>query len=665
MKLSSAAFCVYLSFTKNGVNGFGPSPFISLAHKLSTQLSVHQEENNVASYNNPLSKAHPRDKPRKKTGNLSPSKRRRLEKRPMKNDRSNAIAKGNDPLLSLNINLDYLAKSGRAIHAEELLVKIEKMFESGYYAIRPDNVSYNSVLNAYAMNESEEYDSVKEVQRLLKKMEALSEQGLSAVQPNIVTLNTVCLAFAKNNQPEKAHQLLNDMEELYQSGKKDLGPNTITFNSVICAYAKAKKPQEAEELLKRMMTISRENDGEREDEIKADTIAFNTILHAWAVSNIRGAPLRAQQLLDHMTTLYNAGNEDVKPDVFSYTATLSAWAGATYDPQASDRALEILHLMENQCALGNKDACPNAVTYTAVINCVGKSGKPNAALEAYEILLSMEKRWREGEEDLRPDLITYSSVIDAFARSGEDYAGEKAVELLDYMITLAESGYPQYGPNTQTYCSVISALGKSKMRGNADAANQLLNDMEKMYELGNTDVAPNTIIFNAVIDAWAKSSFRFKALRARDLVDKMETEYQAGNIHYKPDIITYNSVINAGASSFGDQAIKSNAFRIAMDAFKRIQLTDDLKANSVTYSLLLKAIRKLISKEEQRQKMSGKIMEYCIKEGLFNKHIATQLELTCGSKINCLQILKGLGYMGTNPKDLRSFPESWKCNAGR
>ena len=53
-------------------------------------------------------------------------------------------------------------------------MKIEKMFESGYYAIRPDNVSYNSVLNAYAMNESEEYDSVKEVQRLLKKIQISS-----------------------------------------------------------------------------------------------------------------------------------------------------------------------------------------------------------------------------------------------------------------------------------------------------------------------------------------------------------------------------------------------------------------------------------------------------------------------------------------------------------
>ena len=111
------------------------------------------------------------------------------------------------------------------------------------------------------------------------------------------------------------------MEVLYHQGEKDLGPNTMTFNTVICAFARARKPREAEEILKQMMEISRENSDARVEEVKADAIAFNTVLHAWAVSGIRGAPERAQQLLDHMIRLYHAGNEDVKPDVFSYTAT--------------------------------------------------------------------------------------------------------------------------------------------------------------------------------------------------------------------------------------------------------------------------------------------------------------------------------------------------------
>ena len=161
-------------------------------------------ESSSSSYENPLVQANPRDKPRrsKKTN----SKRRRLEKVTPLQSRAMAIAKGRDPLLSLNMNLDYLAKSGRAAHAEELLVKIEKLFAEGYYAIRPDSVSYNSVLNAYMLNsDSPEYDSIQEVQRLLARMKRLSEdEGLKSVQPNIVTLNTVIGTFAKNGEAEKA-----------------------------------------------------------------------------------------------------------------------------------------------------------------------------------------------------------------------------------------------------------------------------------------------------------------------------------------------------------------------------------------------------------------------------------------------------------------------------
>ena len=112
---------------------------------LMTVQYVHPEEELSSSsssssspstaYSSPLNQAHPRDKPRRKQGQNS--KRRRHNKRPA-TPRSNAIAKGRDPLISLNMNLDHLAKSGRAVHSEELLIKIEKLFLEGYYAIRPD-----------------------------------------------------------------------------------------------------------------------------------------------------------------------------------------------------------------------------------------------------------------------------------------------------------------------------------------------------------------------------------------------------------------------------------------------------------------------------------------------------------------------------------------------
>lgn len=366
-----------------------------------------------------------------------------------------------------------------------------------------------------------------------------------------------------------------------------------------------------------------------------------------------------------MVKLYNAGNQDVKPDVFSYTSTIAAHAQDQKDPRASDRALELLHKMENQCALGAEDMCPNTVAYTAVINALAKSGKSGAAVQGYDILMEMEKAYASGNDDLKPDLICYSSVIDAFAKSGEECAGEKALELLDRMMNLAEEGHHDLAPNSQVYCSVISALGKSRARGAADTAEQLLYDMELMFVSGNDEVQPNTIVFNSCIDAWAKSSFVFKADKANGLLTRMEEAVSDGNIFYTPDIITYNTVISAGANSFGDANIKGKAFKIALDAYKKVQLSQDVQPTTRTYALLFKAIRKLIDSQHPKESMAKKILEYCLRDGLLNSHILSQLNLIYSNPDKLLTVFKSFGYDGGDSVDIRRTPGQWRCNANR
>lgn len=275
----------------------------------------------------------------------------------------------------------------------------------------------------------------------------------------------------------------------------------------------------------------------------------------------------------------------------------------------------------------------------------------------------MERQYRAGNDDVKPDSICYSSVIDAYARSGESYAGVKAVELLDHMISLSELGHHDVRPNTRTYCSVITALGRSQVQGAADTAERLLNDMEKMYYLyGNSDVACNTIVFNAVIDAWSRSSFVFKAEKANALLQRMTEEFVEGNIMYKPDIISYNSVISAAANSFGDRNVKNKAFRIALETFKNIQLSKDLSPTSRTYFLFIKAVRKLTVKNETREKILKKAVEYCCRDQMMNKHILTQLELACRSKEDFHTMMSEFGPV-TIPISVETIPSEWKSHA--
>ena len=252
------------------------------------------------------------------------------------------------------------------------------------------------------------------------------------------------------------------------------------------------------------------------------------------------------------------------------------------------------------------------------------------------------------------------------AKNEEESSGQRALELLNHMTTLAEMGHEDIEPNSQVYLSVITALGRCKSRGSADTAQKLLNEMERCFALGNKLVAPSSYHFNAVIHAWALSSFVFKADRAYTLLKRMEEESNKGNQNYNPDIITYNNVILAAANSFGDADVKSKAFRIALTAFKTIQASSDFQQTSRTYSIFLKAIRKLYKPGKERDTITRKILQYCCRDGLVNQYVLQQAELTCSSEKVLRDIFSQIGSSDNdNAIELKRLPLEWKANASQ
>ena len=169
------------------------SPSPSLSKDVPRKNTTEKPKNGKLNINNS------RQKDKKGNAKLTRRKRRRYKN----STRERSIAKGRDPIISLNMNLDYLAKSGQrgaAHRAEELLLRIEALYSEGYYQVKPDSVSYNSVMNAYAISTDVD-DSPKEVERLLKRMENLSHLGDETVKPTIVSFNTgkrnyyICVSF--------------------------------------------------------------------------------------------------------------------------------------------------------------------------------------------------------------------------------------------------------------------------------------------------------------------------------------------------------------------------------------------------------------------------------------------------------------------------------------
>lgn len=54
--------------------------------------------------------------------------------------------------------------------------------------------------------------------------------------------------------------------------------------------------------------------------LKPDAFTFTAVIDAWAKSGHRGAAARADQLLDKMESRYLAGDADLRPNTFTYNA---------------------------------------------------------------------------------------------------------------------------------------------------------------------------------------------------------------------------------------------------------------------------------------------------------------------------------------------------------
>jgi pentatricopeptide repeat protein len=595
--------------------------------------------------------------------------------------KAESLERGNHPLISLNMNLDSMAQSGAASRAQELLERIEALYQEGYYAVSPDIVSYNSVLKGWVKRNSPE-KALELLQSLEQKQDNNNYNSDSSanIQANVVSYNTVIYAFSQNGMYREAEQILREMQE--HGREKGIIPDTVSWNSLLYAYANSNEldaPPKAEALLREMMTD--------ENEAHVDTTSFNTVLHAWAQSNQERAPCRAQELLEHMENLFSAGNTKVRPDVYSYTTVIQSWVsrlkdrrrrrdgksrGSHFDKgqrgalnsntDAAQAAKTLLKKMEKQ------KLQPNKVTYTSVMAALCWSGRPQ---EAHELLLDLLKRFEQQQEIVgesssvcsmivKPDTIAFSAVMDGWVKNSHNFpeASDRVMELLQIMKHWEAHGHEDMGPNSRTYTSVLSALAKSRTWEACVEAKQLLQEIP--------DGGATRYHYNAVLDCYAKSPRADKARHAKALLEEMTAANGAGT-KVKPDLISYNSVLSACAGSFGSAELKKESLAIAMTVFKHICQSNDIDPAPYTFAVMLKVLRKLVADAETRYNLIGKTFLLCCKHGMLNAGVWQQVQRSIPNDAAGEALWKqllGEELSRSNTRlQLSDLPDEWKCNA--
>ncbi len=318
---------------------------------------------------------------------------------------------------------------------------LERYEATGDPDVRPDDVTFNTVMHAIAndIGNGDRADAPRRAMRLLERMEAMYESGSffkggkGGAKPDIISYNSVLNAFAKCGGPRsarRAEEMLDELEDSYDksrdgmegggrsslssSSMRNVCPDVYSYNIVISAWANCGQADRAVALLDRMAHRTKEGKAR----LIPDATTYNSVLHAWSQSSDRNAPVKALGLLEIMLRLHEAGggvgddDEDEDDDI---------------DPHSS-------------AAAANNDI-PDVTSFSTVINAFAKSRYPRKARQARDLLRRMNRLHEHGSsggggrkkrknEALRPSIYVYAAVLNACAyTSGTNEEKDEALRI--------------------------------------------------------------------------------------------------------------------------------------------------------------------------------------------------------------------------------------------
>jgi hypothetical protein len=361
----------------------------------------------------------------------------------MNNNSNNIHIKDDDSLgvittKTYNILLDAWSQSreeGSAERAEQILSEMETLYlVSGDEDLRPNESSYNACIKAHVKNGSSNNnnrnsngaDSVNKAQAILDRMAAAN------VTPNRRSYNLLLYALANSSfvdAAKRADSILCKMLAAYRQGDENVKPDINSYNQVIASWARGKvsgfeyrMQSVLDKLLRDSVSMKIQPNGD----------TFNAVMGGWLKSNKPEAQERIEDVLQKMQTSFANGNEDAKPDRVSINTVIVAFCKNGGDSStAVERAMEMRDSMESEYSIK-----PDTVTNNILVDSWCKSRRPDAPERVVEMLDVMERDYKKGQGRVKPDSYTYSSVIDSYTKCSRVDAGERAEEILERMRDL-------------------------------------------------------------------------------------------------------------------------------------------------------------------------------------------------------------------------------------
>eukprot|EP00536_Pseudo-nitzschia_multiseries_P010924 jgi/Psemu1/289375/fgenesh1_pg.351_\ len=383
--------------------------------------------------------------------------------------------------------------------------------------IRPNNVSYNSAINAWAKcgsNRSSggKWDVVEAANRVELLLGHMRRHGYELTPE---TVGSAMEAYAGAPNPgRKVQGLLDELETMYSEGELSFSPPKVCYLMAIRAWGRTRSvgAERAEFLVQRMTELSsRDNDnddgGSRSD-LEPCVVVYTALLSAWAVSDAADAPERALRVFRemHRRASSSSGQSVASPNTISLNALLEAFCNHDRAEEARSLLVRVKHKVQ-----------PNSRSYHILLKGYAESKDPRAVEAAEELLRELESDYRNGAGGgIKPTAALYSQLLVAWGNSTRHDGAFRAEEIFWSMLRQDDDRI-SVRPDTTTLNCVLRAWSKSFEGGNAERAEAFLRKVQTEHSEDGLTADP--VSYRHLIYAWAHSRRKQAPQRAEEHLD--------------------------------------------------------------------------------------------------------------------------------------------------
>ena len=447
------------------------------------------------------------------------------------------FANGNDQarpdILTYNVLLHAWASSERqyaVAKAESILQELKDLESRGETWARPNKITYSSVMTVLTRCGQDSLQTARRVQALFDELQAAYETtGDPQLRPAGYNYSGVIQAWAHAKRPDKAEEMIKAMIEDYLNGNESAVPTTLLLNQVLFGYEQARRKDShirAFDLVGSMMDLHRMHNWD----IKPDASSANLLLATW---DAVAGPAATEEVFRKLQAISDADFLDSK----AYRAVMTAWARSK-TKDAAARVESIFREMRDLYIRGNAKLAPGAADYTPRLTVYGRDRQLAKAEAAFNEMIGY---WKAGDDRFRPTPVQYAAMLNVYKDLG---SAKRALTLLDQMIDGATNGRnPGSEPNDHAYGAVILAIRKSTRSDRYEQARRVVDRMIQRAVDGYFARGPSEVPFCNLISILNGSRDPNAGLEAEKVLREMDKLVRDHGMNCRPRESSYTTAM--------------------------------------------------------------------------------------------------------------------------